>query len=251
MMQKSFISNLFVIPISIGVILFATFLWTPNYLITPPQLSGFEQQIEIAIPVLLIPLYSFIIPNKYEIELGLVNGYSTFKLVLTKVTPIFIFSTITSFIAIAVYRYIPYDLVEFKPFIPIFVPENFKIYMVISISVTILFFSSVFLFMRVLTRNCFLPIIVDLLFFSALSSISESIRKGYADLRISIVDPFITTYFVGNTLPNAYANKNPELSLMMNAWTVNRLIFLILSLTFFAATVFLLRRERLHRGPGE
>ena len=169
MLKKSFVRSLYIIPASAAVILFATFLWEPNYLITPPQLSGFEKQIETALPVLMIALYSFILPNKFEIELGLVNGYSTLKLVLTKAIPIFLYSILTSSFAIALYQYKRYDSNQFKSLIPIYVPEdNFKLYTYISVFVIILFFSALFLFMRVLTRNCFLPVITDLLFLSAL-----------------------------------------------------------------------------------
>ena len=242
MIKKSFISHLFVIPATAAVIVFATFLWTPNYLITPPQLSGFEYQIETVIPVLLIAFFSFILPNKFEIELGLINGYSTLKLTVIKAIPIFVY---------AIYRYEPYTSTEFKSIFPIFVPDSFRIFTFISVFVNIMFFSSVFFFFRVLTRNCFIPVIADLLVFSSLTSISEGIRKGYTDIRVSLIDPLITTYFVGNTIPDSYAEKYKDLSLMKNAWTVNRLIFLFLSLAFLSATIMLLRREKLHRGMGE
>lgn len=252
MLKKSFVRSLYIIPASAAVILFATFLWEPNYLITPPQLSGFEKQIETALPVLMIALYSFILPNKFEIELGLVNGYSTLKLVLTKAIPIFLYTILTSSFAIALYQYKRYDSNQFKSLIPIYVPEDsFKLYTYISVFVIVLFFSAVFLFMRVLTRNCFLPVISDLLIFTAFTSISEGIRKGYTDLRVCLIDPFITVYFVGNDVPNVYADQVEGMAMIRNAWTVNRLIFIFLSLVLLAATFLLLRRERLHRGLGE
>ena len=251
MLKKSFVSNLFVIPATVAVIIFATFLWTPNYLITPPQLSGFESQIETSIPVLLVAFYSFILPNIFEIELCLVNGYGTLKLAVIKAIPIFLYTVITAFAAVAVYRYTPYTSTEFKTQFPIFVPDHFRVYTFISVFVIILFFSSVFFFFRVLTRNCFIPVIVDLVVISALSVISNGIQKGLTDVRMSLVDPFITTYFVGNTIPNDIAEKNQDFFILKNAWTVNRLIFLFLSLAFLAATILLLRREKLHRGFGD
>ena len=252
MLKKSFVRSLYIIPASAAVILFATYLWLPNYLITPPQLSGFEKQIETALPVLMIALYSFILPNKFEIELGLVNGYSTLKLVMIKAIPIFLYTILTSFSAIALYQYMPYDSTQYKSLIPIYVPEdNFKLYTCISVFVIVLFFSAVFLFMRVLTRNCFLPVISDLLLLTGLGSISDGIRKGYTDLRVCLIDPFITVYFVGNDVPNGFADQVEGMAMMRNAWTINRLIFLFLSLALLAATVFLLRREKLHRGLGE
>ncbi len=251
MIKKSFVSSLYVIPVTFAVILFATFLWNPNYLITPPQLSGFEQQIEMAISVLLIALYSFILPNKFEIELGIVNGYSTLKLTIIKVLPILLYTIITSSISIAIYQYVPFNLTEYKSIIPLYVPDNFKLYTFVSVFVTILFFSSIYFFMRVLTRNCYLPVIIDLLIFSALSSVSEGVRKGLTDLRVCLVDPFISIYFIGNTIPNEFSEKYLELSLMRNAWTINRIIFLTFSVVLLAVTVFLLRREKLHRGITE
>ena len=252
MLKKTFVRSLYIIPATAVVILFATYLWEPNHLITPPQLSGFEKQIETALPVLLIALYSFILPNKFEIELGLVNGYSTLKLVLTKAIPIFLYTIPVAFLAIAFYQYTPYDSDQFKSLIPIYVPEdNFKLYTFISVFVIILFFSSVFLFLRVLTRNCFLPVITDLLFLSAFVSISEGIQTGFIDLRVCLIDPFITVYFIGNEVPNAYADQVAGMSILRNAWTVNRIAFFLLSLVLLAATVFLLRREKLHRGLGD
>ena len=251
MLKKTFIRSLYVIPATAAVILFATYLWHPNYLITPPQLSGFAEQIEETVAVLMIVFYSFLLPNRFEIELGLVNGYGTLKLAASKAFPVFVYSVLTSFAAVAAYRYTPYDLKNYKSFLPIYVPDDFRIYVFISVFTVLLFFSSVYFFFRVLTRNCFIPVIIDLAVFSALWSISEGIRKGISDLRLSLVDPFITRYFVGNTVPNAYSEQMEGMSALKNAWTVNRLIFLILSLALLAATVFLLRREKLHKGVGE
>ena len=251
MLKKAFKSYLFVIPVTAVVITFATYLWVPNYLITPPQLTGFESQIETVIPVLLTAFLSFILPNRFEIELGLVNGYSTLRLTFSKVIPVLVYTFMVAFAAVAVYRYTPYTSTEFKTLFPIFVPDNFRIYTFISVFVIIQFFSSIFFFFRVLTRNCFLPVITDLLVLTAFSSISEGIRKGWTDMRMALIDPFITTYFVGNTVPNSYAEKYRDLSLMKNAWTVNRLIFLFLSMVLLAVTFLLLRREKLHRGLGE
>ena len=251
MLRKSFISSLYVIPATAAVILFATHMWTPGYLITPPELSGFEQQIEFSVAVLLILLFSFILPNKYEIELGLVNGYGTLKLALAKAVPVFVYALGTSLASVALYRYTPFDLSGYKSRIPVFVPDDFRVYSFLSVALIVIFFSSVYFFLRVLTRNCFLPIIADLAVFSALSSFSDGIRKGINDLRLSVLDPFITTYFVGNAVPNGFADKYADLSALRNVWTVNRLIFLTLSVAFLAATIVLLRREKLHRGLGE
>ncbi len=251
MLKKSFIRSLYVIPVLVAVILFSTFLWNPDYLITPPEYMGFEDHIERAIPIAIIAFYSLFLPNKFEIELGLVNGYGTLRLALTKVIPVFIYSMLASFAAVVVYRFKPFDILGAKSLIPIYVPEKYRLFTFFSVFVTLLFFSSVYFFIRVLLRNCYLPVIADLLIYSFFSPISSSIKRGVTDIRVSIIDPFITTYFVGNTIPNGIAEKYQDLAILKNAWTVNRLIFLFLSLVLLAATIMLLRREKLHRGFGD
>ncbi|MBQ7673163.1 MAG: hypothetical protein IJT36_01360 [Alphaproteobacteria bacterium] len=252
MIWKSFKSSLFIIPATVALILFSTYLWNPSYLIAPPPYTGFAFQLEAALAVLLIVFYSFILTNRFEIELGLVNGYGTLKLALTKAFPIFVYSAAVTIAAVLVYQYQPFDagLVS-KIRIPIYVPDDFRVYMLISALVTVVFFSSLYFFIRVIMRNCFLPIIPDLLILSLFMGLNESVIKGTADIRLSLLDPFITAFFVGNTVPNEIVDTYPEMSLLRNAWTVNRLIFFFLSLLLLAATIFLLRREKLHRGVVE
>lgn len=251
MLKKAFVSSLYVIPMAVAVLLFATNVWFPGYLITPPQLTGFVDQIEFSTVMLSVVFFSFILPNKFEIELGLVNGYSTLKLALTKAIPVFIYIIAAEFSVIAIYRYTPFNLSGYKSYIPIVVPDDYRVYVFISAFVTALFFSSLCLFMRVLMRNCYLPIIGDLLVFSILTLNSEGIRKGTRDLKTCFFDPFITTYFVGNSNANQIASEVERYAFLKNAWTYNRLIFLALSAVIIAATVFLLRREKLHRGISE
>lgn len=249
MIRKSFISSLFIIPTAVALILFSTYLWNPSYLIAPPPFTGFAFQLEATLAVLLIVFYSFLLTSKYEIELGLVNGYGTLKLALTKALPIFVYSTAVSLAAVLVYRYKPFDAEAVSKIrIPIYVPDNYKIYLLFSVLVTVIFFSSLYFFIRVIMRNCFLPLIPDLFLVTLSYGLSESIIKGTADIRLSLLDPFITAYFVGNTVPNEIADTYPKMNLLRNVWTFNRLIFLTLSVVFLAATVFLLRREKLHKG---
>ncbi len=252
MIWKSFKSSLFIIPTAVALILFSTYLWNPSYLIAPPPFTGFAFQLEATLAVLLIVFYSFLLTSKYEIELGLVNGYGTLKLALTKALPILVYSTAVSFAAVLVYRYKPFDAETVSKIrIPIYVPDNYKIYLLFSVLVTVIFFSSLYFFIRVIMRNCFLPIIPDLLILSLFMGLNESVIKGIADIRMCLLDPFVSAYFVGNTVPNEIADKYPEMSLLKNAWTINRLIFFLLSLVLLAATIFLLRREKLHKGVAE
>ena len=252
MIWKSFKSSLFIIPTAVALILFSTYLWNPSYLIAPPPFTGFAFQIEATLAVLLIVFYSFLLTSKYEIELGLVNGYGTLKLALTKALPIFVYSTAVSLAAVLVYRYKPFDAETISKIrIPIYVPDNYRICLLFSVLITVLFFSSLYFFIRVIMRNCFLPIIPDLFIVTLSYGLSERIIQGTADIRLSLLDPFITSYFVGNTIPNDIADKYTEMYLLRNAWIVNRLMFFFLSLALLSATVFLLRREKLHKGLGE
>ncbi len=251
MLKKTFVSSLYVIPATVAVLLFATHVWFPEYLITPPQLSGFADQIEFSTAMICVIFFSFILPNRFEIELGLVNGYGTLKLALTKALPVFVYTVAAALSFVAVYRYTPFDLDGYKTYIPIVVPDDWRVYVFLSVFVTALFFSTVCFFLRILMRNCYLPIIGDLLIISLLMNNSEGIRKGTSDIRTCLFDPFITTYFVGNSLPNDISAEVEGYAILKNAWTYNRLIFLALSAALIAATVFLLRREKLHRGTGE
>lgn len=252
MIRKSFKSSLFIIPATVALILFSTYLWNPSYLIAPPPYTGFAFQLEAALVVLLIVFYSFIMTNKFEIELGLVNGYGTLRLALTKVFPILVYSVTVALAAVLVYQYKPFDAGLVSNIrIPIYVPNNYRIYLLLSVLVTVIFFSSLYFFIRVIMRNCFLPIIPDLLIVTLFMGLNEKVIKGIADIRMCLLDPFITAYFVGNTVPNEIVDKYPEMFLLRNAWTVNRLIFVLISLVLLAATIFLLHREKLHKGVGE
>ena len=252
MLRKTFKSSLYVVPITVVTILFATHFWIPNYLIAPPPYSGFAYQLESSIAILLIVFYTFLLTNRFEIELGLVNGYCTLKLATMKVIPVYIYSIVTVLMTIPLYQYKAFDVESgYSARIPISVPDNHRTYMLISILVTVTFFSSLYFFIRVLMRNCYLPVIPDLLLVTLFFGLNERIIKGYSDIRMSLVDPFISSYFMGNSVPNKIAEKYPEMFLLRNAWTNNRIIFLSFSLLLLVSTVFLLRREKLHRGIGD
>ena len=62
-------------------------------------------------------------------------------------------------------------------------------------------------------------------------------------LEYAIVDPFISTYFIGNGV----ARKEG----LGKIWTHNRILFFFLSLVLFGASYLLLRREKLHENLGE
>jgi hypothetical protein len=60
-------------------------------------------------------------------------------------------------------------------------------------------------------------------------------------LALSYVNPFVTSYFVGDGIGDLF----PQIGLQ-NVWTVNRVIFFAISVVLLIASYLLLRRERLH-----
>ena len=53
-------------------------------LIVPPKQIGYMDRTELVIAVFMLPVFSFLLPNKFEIELALTCGTSTVKLFFTK-----------------------------------------------------------------------------------------------------------------------------------------------------------------------
>ena len=252
MLKRSFRSYLFLLPLSIGLLLFSTNVWEPQPLIVPLPLAGFVETSEGVIPLLLMFFLSFILHDRYEIELSMVCGVKTTRLALGKALPVFLYTLLTTWAIILCYRYEPYTSTQYKIRIPIYVPDNFRIYLLISAFVTILFFTALFLFLRVLTRNCYIPIGIGMFLYLMLDSVGKSIRAGGASPMTCFWDPFISTYFIGDTIPNALAAKYTEdLSGLTNAWTYNRLMFFALAVLLLVATWLLLRREKLHEDFGD
>ena len=142
------------------------------------------------------------------------------------------------------YRYIPYDPeIHGASLFPIHVPEHFRLYMMISTLITTLFFASLFLFLRVVTHSNLLPLGAGLFFWSFFKTNNQHIRFGMTDLWRTLFDPFISSYFLGDTVPNQLG--------IPYMWTINRLLFLALSVALLTAAYLLLRRETLHRHIGE
>ena len=82
-----------------------------------------------------------------------------------------------------------------------------------------------------------------LFFWSVFRANNQHIRFGMTGLNRTLIDPFISSYFIGDTVPNQLG--------IPYMWTLNRLLFLALSVVLFTATYLLLRRETLHRHIGE
>ena len=204
----------------------------------------------MGLPTLLIALCCFILPNKYEIELSLVCGTKTPKLFFSKAIPVLLYTMVPMFILLFTYQFIPYEG-TYRPRIPIFVPENYRLYAAVSLFVTVLFFFALFCFLRVIMRNCYAPIFLCMFANKYFYDLSKQIQKGAEDIRKSLVNPFISSYILGDTVPNAYAEQMDGMEIMRNAWTYNRIGFFALGVVLLIVTYFLLRREKLHKGFGD
>ncbi len=108
-----------------------------------------------------------------------------------------------------------------------------------------------FCFIRVITRNCYAPLFICVFFDSFFSMTSKEIQKGTCDIKLCIVDPFISTYMLSDNVPDAMAEQFTDLTALQNAWTYNRLLFFALGAVLLIGTYFLLRREKLHKGFGD
>ena len=220
----------------------ASKIWTPSPLIAALPQKGFIDYTELMIPFLLILPISFLLYDNFEIELALTCGIKTTRLMMNKFLSLFIYALTSMFLMIGLYKYtefIPMSQTKIK--IPIYVPENYKVYMLISAFVTVVFFASLFLFTRVATKNCYAPVGLGILAYSIFSSLNTNIHGGYEDIRHCLYDPFLSNYFLGDTVLTEYYKLGP-------LWTYNRLLFFGLAVAMLAATDFLLRREKLHQG---
>ena len=229
---------------AVAAMLFASLIWFPQFLLVPPHLTSIIDSTEVAVPmVLLIPI-AFLCHNPYEVELSMTCGMRTSKLVFSKFLPILTYTEIIMAALALLYRYIPYDPeIHGAALFPIYVPEHFRLYMLISTLVTTLFFASLFLFWRAVTHSNLLSLGAGLFFWSFFKTNNQDIRFGMTGLGRTLMDPFISSYFIGDTIPNQLG--------IPYMWTINRLLFLVLSAVLLLATYLLLRRETLHRHIGE
>jgi len=231
------------------LLVYFTYYYVEGPLIVPPKELGFIDRTELRLTVIMIPIFAFLLPNKFEIELSLTCGMSTAKLFFSKAVTSFIYTAIPTFVFVFLYRYVPYE--GKSPWVyAIHVPEDYRIYMVISMAVTLLFFFSLLCFLRVLSRNCYIPILVGLFVHFTAEGNCKNIQGGKTAVKNCIFDPFISVYFIGDDIPNLITEQHPELGVIANSWTYNRLIFFGISVVLLVATYILLRREKLHRGFG-
>lgn len=234
--------------IAVWVYMFRTLLLEANA-------YRFIDTTETLFPILLIPMCAFVLYDRTEIELALVSGTKTTELFFTKIIPIITYTLIPSLFFSLLFHSSSYSnidpaIVTMKS-IPEYVPGNYKLLILVSMIITVTFFIALYSFIRVLTRNCYVPILVCFGISVGLRSFSAAIVAMRISLTNCFFDPFINSYFIGNSVPNVYAKKFPELSNMMNIWTYNRVFFLCISVILLIVTYLMLRREKLHCSIGE
>lgn len=229
---------------AVAAMLFCSLIWFPQFLLVPPHLTSIIDSTEVAVPIVLLMPIAFLCHAPYEVELSMTCGMRTSRLVFSKFLPILTYTEIIMAALAVLYRYIPYDPeIHGRSLFPIFVPDHFRLYTVISTLVTTLFFASLFLLLRVVTHSNLLSLGAGLFFWVFFKTNNQNIRFGMTGLNSTLLDPFISSYFIGDTVPNQLG-----ISYM---WTINRLLFLVLSVALLIATDLLLRRETLHRHIGE
>ncbi len=238
---RSLKKNAYFLVIALFLLAFSCTVWNPHHLIVALPEHGFIDSTELFVPfVLLLPI-SFLLYDNFEIELGLTCGVKTTKLLFTKFIAILLFAITAVFAMVALFEYEPYVPQQSKIIIPIHIPENFKVYMFISAFVTTVFFASLFLFMRVAIKNCYAPVGLGVLVYTVFNGFNYDIHSGYTDIRKCLFDPFLSNYFMGDTVLTEYYRVGP-------LWTYNRLLFFGIAVVLLVATYFLLRREKLHQG---
>ena len=222
----------------VGVLLYVTRVWEE---LPPPQLS-FTRIVETAAAAFAVVPISLILYEPTEIELGLACGIRTARFAFTRFIPCLLYTLVPATVISALYNYVPRITdPEYIGIIPIYVPGNYSYLLAASTAVTVLFFASLTLFLRVALRNCFVALSAGLISIITMHSFSNSLMVGTSPLALSYVNPFVTSYFVGNGIGDLF----PQIGLQ-NVWTVNRVIFFAISIALLIASYLLLRRERLH-----
>ncbi len=220
-----------------------------------PNAFKFIGAFEGLLPLLLVPVCAFMLHDRTEIELAMVCGTRTSKLFFSKVIPMITYTVIPCAFFSLVFksridREIDFSRLK-KTVIYDFIPEDYRLCAALSVAVTAIFIFAVYSLIRVITRNCYITMLVGFGTGIAIQSFRNTLGVSHGNLTNCLFDPMINTYFIGNSVPNAYAEKFPELASMANIWTYNRLFFLGLSAVIFLITHLILRYEKLHQGLSE
>ncbi len=229
------------LPLAFGLLALISGIWNRIPLITLPLDNGFFDTTERIVPfVLLLPI-SFLLYDSYEIELGLVCGVKTARLMLGRFFVMLCYAVCAIAALVALYRYKPYYAPVEEIVIPIHIPEQYKLYMLVSVFVTTLFFASLFLFLRVLLKNCYAPVGLGIFAYSTFYTLNYNIHAGSVGIKSALFDPLISNYLLGDTVPIEHYGIG-------HLWTYNRILFFGLAVGMLAITYVLLRREKLHQG---
>ncbi|MBQ3154522.1 MAG: hypothetical protein IJB88_04765 [Clostridia bacterium] len=227
--------------LAFGLLALISGVWDKRALITLPLDNGFFDVTERIVPfVLLLPI-SFLLYDGYEIELGLVCGVKTARLMLGRFFVLLGYAVCAMEALVVLYRYKEYFAPVEEIVIPIFIPEQYKLYMLVSVFVTTLFFASLFLFLRVLLKNCYAPVGLGIFAYSTFYTLNYNIRAGSVGIKSALFDPLISGYLLGDTVPVEHYGIGP-------LWTYNRILFFCLAAGMLIAIYVLLRREQLHQG---
>ena len=236
----------YLFPIILICMVYSARVFDPMYLIVPVSKVGFIDVSEIIVPLVLFVHMTFLLSNNYEIELAMTCGVSAARLTFTNHLANLLYTLIPCYIIVALYQY-----KEFFPapddriVIPIVIPENYKVYMLISVTVTVLFVTSLSVLLRVLMRNCFTPVVLSIFIHELIEHNNIQLHTGKADIRGARYDLYLSNYFLGDGVPESYGIEGME-----GLWTCNRLIFFGISLMMLFITYLLLRREKLHESYG-
>ena len=79
---------------------------------------------------------------------------------------------------------------------------------------------------------------------------TKNIQYGSGNIAVSIINPYISVYMLGDKVGNELA-QSQNLAILQNVWTYNRILFAVLSVILVILTIWLLKRENLHKGFGD
>ena len=245
MLLRSFRKTLWAFPATFLLLHAASHLWAKVPLITAPPEMGFCDLFEPLLPLILLPSVAFLLYDRHEIEMSLTCGTSTLRLFCTKAAPFFTYTLTSALLVLALANYERYGWQEAQHrIIPLYIPCAYRTLLLFSSAVTVLFFFALYSFFRVATKNCYASLALGLMIYYAFHNLNVSLRGGMADIRYSLLDPFLCNYFIGDTVPSEYYSIG-------SLWTGNRLLFLGLALLLLTAVFYLLKREKLHQGMND
>ena len=222
-----------VFPLTFVTAAIVSLLWLPRPVILPFPLVGFVGALEAVLPVIISLPLSFLVHDKSSIELALVHGLDTLHLFFTHLLSALFWIQLAFGAVVLCYRAAPMTEDQLAQMtIPPLLPDTLRMHMFISIIVSVLFFASLVFFLRVVLRNCYVPMVGVLLTFTLFYERSRSLRmRGLHALRGALFDPYISSYIIGDRVPIKYGFGS---------------LFFDISLILLFASALILRRERMH-----